>query len=104
MLMRVEWAMLKSLSKISCVSLCALVSSQAISVEKTIELQSTFIGDREQPGVSYIMPWKPPEGPEGLYRPIDSISNNVLDPLERDLLIHSVHYYEQMALEQKKKK
>ena len=81
-----------------------MIAVESLATEKAIDLQSTFVGDKEQPGVSYIMPWKPPEGPEGLYRPIDSISNNVLDPLERDLLIHSVHYYEQMALEQKKDK
>ena len=96
--------MLKSLGKISSLTFIAMIAVESLATEKAIDLQSTFVGDKEQPGVSYIMPWKPPEGPEGLYRPIDSISNNVLDPLERDLLIHSVHYYEQMALEQKKDK
>lgn len=82
-------------------SLLSVVTQAADKKDETVQLQSTFVGDKEQPSVSYIMPWKPPEGPEKLYRPIDAISGDVLDPLDRDQLLRGVHYYEQMALEQK---
>lgn len=77
------------------------VLSLPVGAAKTIKLQSTFVGDKEQPSVTYIMPWKPPEGPEKLYRPIDSISNNILDPIDRDELLRGVHYYDEMSLEGK---
>jgi hypothetical protein len=74
------------------VPLCAMAQEQ-------IDLESTFVGDREQPSVSYITPWKPPEGPDKLYRPIRSISGNVLDPLDRDVLARSIQFYNELSLE-----
>lgn len=70
-----------------------------VSAQERIDLESTFIGDREQPSVSYITPWKPPEGPEKLYRPIRSISGNALDPVDREVLARSVRYYDELSLE-----
>ncbi len=78
-----------------------LYTAQTIAVE-TIKLESIFVGDKEQPSVTYIMPWKPPEGPDKLYRPIDTVSQNILAPVDREVLLLSVQYYETMALEAKK--
>ena len=74
------------------VPLCAMAQEQ-------IDLESTFVGDREQPSVSYITPWKPPEGPDKLYRPIRSIAGNVLDPLDREVLARSIQFYDELSLE-----
>ena len=68
--------------------------------QERIDLESTFIGDREQPSVSYITPWKPPEGPSRLYRPIKSISGNVLDPVDREVLARSIQFYDELSLEE----
>ena len=68
--------------------------------QERIDLESTFVGDKEQPSVSYITPWKPPEGPAKLYRPIKSISGNILDPVDRDVLARSIQYYDELSLEQ----
>jgi hypothetical protein len=78
---------------------CLLVSLPVLAQER-IDLESTFIGDKEQPSVSYITPWKPPEGPSKLYRPIQSISGNVLDPVDREVLARSIQYYDELSLEQ----
>ena len=78
---------------------CFLVTSSAASAEQAIELESTFVGDREQPSVSYFIPWKPPEGPDKLYRPIKSISGNILDPVDREVLSRSIQFYDELALE-----
>lgn len=67
--------------------------------QESIDLESTFIGDKEQPSVSYITPWKPPEGPSKLYRPIKSVSVNALDPIDRDVLARSIQYYDELSLE-----
>lgn len=64
-----------------------------------IDLESTFIGDKEQPSVSYFIPWKPPEGPDKLYRPIESISSNVLDPVDREVLARNIRFYNELSLD-----
>ena len=78
--------------------LCIVVAS-TVSAQERIDLESTFIGDKEQPSVSYFIPWKAPEGPEKLYRPINSISGNVLDPLDRDVLARNIQFYNELSLE-----
>ena len=80
------------------VTLSILAPLCAIGQEQ-IDLESTFVGDREQPSVSYITPWKPPEGPDKLYRPIRSISGNVLDPVDREVLARSIQFYDELSLE-----
>ena len=78
-----------------------LIPASVMGQEK-IDLESTFVGDREQPAVSYITPWKPPEGPDKLYRPIRSIAVNVLDPVDRDVLSRNIQYYSELSLEEVK--
>jgi hypothetical protein len=76
-----------------------LLAPLYLSAQERIDLESTFVGDREQPSVSYITPWKPPEGPDKLYRPIRSLSGNALDPIDRDVLARSVQFYDELSLE-----
>ena len=80
-------------------TLCMIAPLGAVAQER-IDLESTFVGDKEQPSVSYITPWKPPEGPSRLYRPIKSISGNVLDPVDRDVLVRSIQFYDELSLEE----
>jgi hypothetical protein len=81
---------------------CLLQVTAGVAAQEKIDLESTFVGDREQPSVSYITPWKPPEGPEKLYRPIRSIAVNVLDPVDRDVLARNIQYYSELSLEEMK--
>lgn len=67
--------------------------------ESSVDLESTFVGDKEQPAVSYFIPWEPPKGPDDLYRPIKSISGNVLEPVDRDVLSSKMRFYDELALE-----
>ena len=85
--------------RIHITALCLLAPAFA-AAQELIDLESTFVGDREQPSVSYIIPWKPPEGPDGLYRPIRSISANALDPLDREVLARNIRFYNELSLEQ----
>ena len=75
-----------------------LLAPFGVAAVERIDLESTFVGDKEQPAVSYITPWKPPDGPK-LYRPIQSISGNVLAPIDRDVLARSIQYYNELSLE-----
>jgi hypothetical protein len=81
---------------------CFLIVQAGAVAQERIDLESTFVGDREQPSVSYFTPWKPPEGPEKLYRPIRSIAVNVLDPVDREVLARNIQYYSELSLEQVK--
>lgn len=67
--------------------------------QQLLELESNFIGDKEQPNTSYSMPWKAPEGPEKLYRDIDSFNDFLLEPVDRDLLLRSIRFYDELNLE-----
>jgi hypothetical protein len=80
-------------------SLLALLVPLNAVARKGIDLESTFIGDKEQPSVSYFVPWKPPEGPSKLYRPIKSISGNILDPIDRDVMARGIQFYNELSLE-----
>jgi len=77
----------------------SILAPLCVMAQEQIDLESTFVGDREQPSVSYITPWKPPEGPDKLYRPIKSISGNVLDPIDREVLARSIQFYNELSLE-----
>lgn len=83
-------------------AMCFLLAQAGAAAQENIDLESTFVGDREQPSVSYITPWKPPEGPDKLFRPIRSIAVNVLDPVDRDVLARNIQYYSELSLEQVK--
>lgn len=81
-------------------ALCALLGLAATSrAEDAIDLESVFIGDKEQPSVSYFVPWKPPEGPGRLYRPIDSVAGNILDPVDREVHTRTMKFYGELSLE-----
>ncbi|OZG74376.1 hypothetical protein BTA51_05025 [Hahella sp. CCB-MM4] len=66
----------------------------------SVDLESTFVGDREQPSVSYFIPWKPPEGPEKLYRSITSVSGKVFEVVDRDIHSRTMQFYNELKLEQ----
>ena len=84
----------------SITAMLCLLATLGVAAQERIDLESTFVGDKEQPSVSYITPWKPPEGPDKLYRPIQSISGNVLDPVDRDVLARNIRFYNELSLEQ----
>lgn len=80
------------------VVIASIFTVQAFAQEK-VDLESTFVGDKEQPAVSYFIPWEPPKGPDDLYRPIKSISGNVLQPVDRDVLANKMRFYDELSLE-----
>lgn len=79
-------------------ALLGALSAQA-SAEESIDLESTFVGDKEQPSVSYFIPWKPPEGPENLYRSITSVSGRVFEVVDRDVHARTMRFYDELSLE-----
>ncbi len=84
--------------------LCLISGSLALAqdhlAQGNIDLESTFVGDKEQPSVSYFIPWKPPEGPGKLYRSITSVSGKVFDVVDRDVHARTMQFYNELQLEE----
>lgn len=91
------------LNKSSCLALVAalvaLSLARGASGQDRIDLESTFVGDKEQPSVSYFIPWKPPEGPDQLYRSISSVAGKVFEVVDRDIHSRTMQFYDELSLE-----
>ena len=76
---------------------------QSTQAEDRLDLEGTSIrGNRELPKVLYIAPWKKP-GMSDLGRPLDSLVNEVMAPLERKEFQRQIKYY-YLASEKDQKK
>ena len=60
--------------------------------ENTIDLESTFKGNQEQPKVLYIVPWRKIEGPDAVYQPLESLIEENLSLIDRDEFRREVNY------------
>jgi hypothetical protein len=54
---------------------------------------TTVTGNRELPKVMSIVPWKPAEPPSGPERPMGSLIEELLAPLDRDEFRREITYY-----------
>jgi len=103
------------------VLLCCIVSSAALAEDKadakkseankskatkTVEepnayykLESTFVGDKEQPAVSYFIPWKGTSTPDKLQWNLDVKYDQTLDLVDREVILRSMNIYDEMQLE-----
>jgi hypothetical protein len=63
-----------------------------------LELDSTAItGNRELPKVMSIVPWKPAEPPAGPDRPMGSLVEEVLAPVDRDEFRREITYFRDLT-------
>ncbi len=74
-------------------------SSKAITEDELIRLESTFIGDKEQPSVSYFIPWKGTDSPDDLKWQIERKNDDTLNLVDRDIMLRSMNIYNEMQLE-----
>jgi hypothetical protein len=59
--------------------------------------RTPIIGNRELPKVLVIVPWKKPLPGELLGRPVQSVLDETLAPIDRDVLRRQVDYHGQLA-------
>ena len=65
--------------------------------EDRADLEGTsIIGSRELPKVTYIVPWKKPLPADLLGRPVASLLDEALAPLDRDVFRHEVDFHGMM--------
>lgn len=53
-------------------------------------------GNKELPKVMTIVPWKDSLGAGGVVKPTDSLLDEALEPVDRDVFQRGIHYYEQL--------
>lgn len=72
----------------------ALSASSAIARED-VELEGiSVIGNKELPKALYIVPWKRPELGEGQGRPLGSLLDEALAPVDREVFLRELEYYD----------
>ncbi len=54
--------------------------------------RTQIIGNRELPKVLYIVPWKKPAAGDLTGPPVESVLNEALAPIDRDVFRRQVHY------------
>ena len=59
--------------------------------------RTRIIGNRELPKVLYIVPWKKPQPGELPGRPLKSVLDEALEPIDRDVFRRQVQYETQYA-------
>ena len=84
--------MMKSFFAISLLLLGSVATSTMAEEEAVVVLRSTVKGNQEQPKVLYIVPWQQPEGPDSLYQPLESLVNDVFNPVERVEFTRELRY------------
>lgn len=84
------------------IALSIILAAPASQAEDRLDLEGTSIrGNRELPKVLYIAPWKRP-GMSDLGRPLDSLVNEVMAPLERREFQRQIKYHYLAEKDQKK--
>ncbi|MFL0799325.1 MAG: hypothetical protein K6L80_02660 [Agarilytica sp.] len=67
--------------------------------EPTLFLESTLVGDKEQPTVSYFIPWKGTGTPDNLHWNLEQKNDRTLDVIDRDIMVRSMSIYNELNME-----
>jgi hypothetical protein len=71
----------------------AVANVPAGAVDRADLEGSQIIGNRELPKVLYIVPWKKPLPGDLVGRPVQSLLDEALAPVDRDVFRRQVHYH-----------
>jgi hypothetical protein len=70
----------------------ALAAGGALAQDRADIDRTQIIGNRELPKVLYIVPWKKPVPGELAGRPVSSVLDETLAPLDRDVFRRQISY------------
>ncbi len=70
-----------------------------LAEEPTLFLESTLVGDKEQPTVSYFIPWKGTGTPDNLHWNLEQKNDKTLDLIDRDIMVRSMSIYNELNME-----
>jgi hypothetical protein len=77
------------------------VAGSAIAQDRADIDRTQIIGNRELPKVLYIVPWKKPLPGELAGRPLQSVLDEALAPVDRDVFRRQVSYHGQTQAQAK---
>ena len=77
-------------------SLAAMSCGLALAQDRADIDRSQIIGNRELPKVLYIVPWKKPIPGEMSGRPVASVLDEALAPIDRDVFRRQLSYGQQL--------
>lgn len=80
-------------------SALGFAEEEKISSGADIQLESTFVGDKEQPAVSYFIPWQGTSTPDKLQWDMEQKHDATLQLIDRDVMVRSINIYEDMDME-----
>jgi hypothetical protein len=83
------------------IALLALASGAAAQDRADLD-RTQIIGNRELPKVIYIVPWKKPLPGDLSSRPLESILDEALGPVDRDVFRRQVRYDRQLQSQAEK--
>lgn len=103
---------MRCLSSIGLVLAVTLLSQIAVAEEKSdtaknkaspkegpIRLESVFVGDKEQPAISYFIPWQGVGTPDKLHWNMEQKHDSELNMVDREVMLRSIQLYDDMKLE-----
>lgn len=71
------------------------VMSATVTAADIRELEGTTItGNQELPKALHIVPWKPAESGDLAGRPMNSLVDEILAPIDRDVFLREINYYD----------
>ena len=74
--------------------LFSLLLSFSANAEDRLDMEGIeIIGNSELPRALYIVPWKQSEERASTGKPVDSLTNELLQPLERESFLRRLKYY-----------
>jgi hypothetical protein len=82
------------------VAAAMVCAAPALAQDRANIDRTQIIGNRELPKVLYIVPWKKPVPSELSGRPVASVLDEALAPLDRDVFRRQVQYDTQLAATQ----
>ncbi len=74
-------------------ALFILAAALAQAEDRAVLDPTQVIGSRELPKVLYIVPWKPPLTGDLVGRPVTSLLDEALAPVDRDVFRRQVQYH-----------
>jgi len=77
---------------VALLALVAALAAPAFAQDRADLDRTQIIGNRELPKVLYIVPWKKPLPGDLAGRPVTSVLDEALSPVDRDVFRRQVHY------------
>ena len=84
---------MKARSRIFAVLMAAVTAGASAQEELQLDGMAV-VGNRELPKALFIVPWKTPEAAMAPDRPVNTLINDVLQPVDPDVFRRKLEYFE----------